>query len=90
MQNRVEISIGKKRKVAFDELKAFCDISGVKVSKIVGNIVQGYIDDKKGKIQIVTPRESWDLSKYTKEDLLNLNTLIYGLNTKVAEELCHR
>jgi len=90
MQNRVEISIGKKRKVAFDELKAFCDISNIRVSKVVGNLVQKYIDEKKEKPQIVSPRETWNLGNFSDEELEEMSTLIYQLNNKIREELCHR
>jgi len=90
MKNRLEISIGKKYGVAFDELKAFADISGCKVSKMIGGMVHDYMNNMKGKPKIVLDVPQWNLSEYTKEDLMELNTLIYQLNNKVAEELCRK
>lgn len=90
MQNRVEISISKKRKQAFDELKAFADISGIHFSKIVGNLIQKHIDETKDKPEIIKPMESWILTNFTITELENMSTLIYQLNNKIRDELCHR
>jgi len=90
MRRSVEVSICKNHRVAFDELKALADISGARVSKIIGGLVVKYMNELKGKPQIVLPVETWDLSKFSKDELLELNTLIYQLNNKVAEELCRK
>lgn len=90
MQNRLEISIGKKYKDAFDEFKAFADISCTKLSPLVGEAIKDYMMNVNNQPKIVLDKKLWDLSKYSKKELEEMNTLISELNRKIIEELCQR
>ena len=88
MQNRIEVSIGKKYKDTFDTAKAFCDINDIKISRFIGKCVKEYIDSKNGKPEIIIPEKFWKLEERTKEELEALETLITLLHRKVMKELC--
>ena len=88
--DRLEISIGKKFKCDFDELKAFSDLSGVSMSKIIGKLIAEYNEKLKGKPKIIIDEELWDFSKYSREELEEFDTLISKLNRKLIEELCRK
>lgn len=88
MQNRIEVSIGKKYKDTFDTAKAFCDINDIKISGFVGKCVQEYLKTKDGKPEIIIPEHFWNLEGRSKEELESLETLITLLHRKVMRKLC--
>lgn len=88
MQNRVEVSIGKKYKDTFDRAKAICDINDVKFSGFIGKCVQEYMSKMEGKPEIIIPEKFWNLDERTREELESLETLIIQLHRKVMRKLC--
>lgn len=88
MQNRVEVSIGKKYKDAFDSAKALCDINDVKFSAFVGKCLKEYFSGLEGKPEIIIPEKFWNLESRSKEELEQLETLITQLHRKVMKKLC--
>lgn len=90
MTDRMEISIGKKYVEAFDTLKAYAGLTSSSVSSVLGEIIKHHMDILDGKMPIVADESFWDFSKYTNEEIEELNTLICKLNNRLTSELCRR
>ena len=77
----MEISVNADNEKYFDELKAFAGISGTSVSNIISNLVRTRV---KTPIILDPP---WDLSNYTKDELINLNRLICELQQEIVHAI---
>lgn len=83
----MDIYINKDYRQAFDELIALASLKKIKVSSLIGLAVQDYIRKINNSPRIIIEEEMWDdlLKPLSKEQILELDTLITKLNRKILE-----
>jgi len=81
------LSVNEKSKDSFNRITAIAEIMGVSTSSLIMKGVKMYINKEDGITPLIIDESLWGgiLSKTNKEDLKNMNTLLFRLNQKIME-----
>lgn len=86
----LNLYVNKSYKEFVDQITVVAQANGQRVSTEICKAVKQYMNNLNDEKQMVADKDDWDkfFEKATKEQLLEMSTVICGINDRIIRKIC--